>query len=364
MYDTQHQSAVAMPNSTPEPKHVLVVDDDPVFRKVTTNFLKHQGYRVTESENGLEGLQQLSQEVPDLVLCDLAMPILDGIEFVEEVQLEYPSLPIIVVSGTEQMSEVAKALRFGIKDFLPKPIENYRHLLSAVDNTLEDSTSLLQGQRDFSAQWFRVEGGGEVPEEQELHWHLDYLQQNPSAARDLLHALLPEKDTSQGNWKVNYRLLQSSSSMPLVFDYAWVMDGQFAFYIVDSESAENAVGSVLLIRALFDDYLRNVRSLHVDLKEIAMIIEKGLNCSDETPPVQALFGVANLTDGTVSVLPAGVSSTWTIGQQSQHIEGANNLGQSCVKNFVTNGLSIGSSGQLRVSKVGAVSFNLEIKPIQ
>ncbi|WP_117234497.1 response regulator [Vibrio maerlii] len=364
MYDTQQQSAVVMANSSLEPKHILVVDDDPVFRRVTTNFLTHQGYRVTESENGLDGLQSLSSEVPDLVLCDLSMPILDGIEFVEEVQLEYPSLPIIVVSGTEQMSEVAKALRFGIKDFLPKPIENYRHLLSAVDNTLEDSTSLLHGQRDFSAQWFRVEGGGEVPEEQELHWHLDYLQNNPSAARDLLHALLPEKDTSQGNWKCNYRLLQSSTNMPLVFDYAWVMNGQFAFYLVDADSAEDAVGSVLLIRALFDDYLRNTRSMHVDLKEVAMTIEKGLCCSDETPAVNALFGVADLTDGSVSIMPAGIESTWAVGQHNHKVESGNQLGDHCAKNFVTTGLEIGSSGQLRVSKVGAVSFNLEIKPMQ
>ena len=77
-------------------KVVMLVDDDPIFRRLTSGFLESQGYRVIEAENGLDGLQQLRTEEPDVILCDLSMPILDGIEFVEEVSLEYPSLPLIL----------------------------------------------------------------------------------------------------------------------------------------------------------------------------------------------------------------------------------------------------------------------------
>ncbi|MDF5463029.1 response regulator, partial [Vibrio parahaemolyticus] len=201
MFKTHSQTAMVSAQEVINQKLIMLVDDDPIFRKVTNAYLESQGFKVVEAENGLEALQQLRECQPDLILCDLSMPVLDGIEFVEEVSLEYPYMPLIVVSGTDEMSDVAKALRFGIKDFLPKPIGNYEHLSQAIENTLEDTDSHFSEQRDFSSQWFRVDDGGEIPDEQELYWHLEYLQQNPSAARDLLQALLPEKDAAQGDWR-------------------------------------------------------------------------------------------------------------------------------------------------------------------
>lgn len=362
MQNFQHKSS--SPSSAHiDQRHVLIVDDDPVFRVSTSAFLTHQGYIVNEAGNGLEGLQQLSDNVPDLVLCDLAMPILDGIEFVEEIQSQYPSLPIIVVSATEQMSEVAKALRFGIKDFLAKPIANYQHLLSAIDNTLMDTTNLLATQRDFAGQWYRVDEEGEIPEEEELYWHLDHLQNNPASACELLHALLPEKETSQGSWKCQYRVLQSSETMPLVFDYAWVMDGQFVFYAVDSNSIANSVGTVLLVRALFDDYLRHVRTTNVDLKTIVEMVEKGLNCSEHIPAVNALFGVADFSSGVASILPAGLESRWLQGDTNMTIPGGNKLGERSDGNLLVTDLQIAEHSQMKISIVGSCSFHLDLEKV-
>ncbi|MCW8333008.1 response regulator [Vibrio sp. SCSIO 43135] len=361
MYKTHNAATVHSAQNALSQKLIMLVDDDPIFRRITTGYLEAQGYKVTEAENGLEGLKQLRVEQPDLILCDLSMPVLDGIEFVEEVSLEYPSLPLIVVSATDEMSDVAKALRYGIKDFLPKPIGDHQNLSDAIENTLDDSFDHMSDQRDFSTQWFRVDGGGDLPEEQELHWHLEYLQNNPSAAKDLLHALLPDKDTSQGVWKCNYRLLQSTEMMPLVFDYAWLMNGQFAFYLVDSSSDdERGVATTLLVRALFHDYLRNLKCFNADLKDIADIVEKGIACSECASPIKALFGIADLSEGTVSILPAGLDGQWSNGYQSQHIPGGVRLGENCAKNFVTASLPINTACQLSLSKLGTSSFSLDI----
>lgn len=131
-------------------KLILLVDDDPVFRRMTKGYLQQDGYQVLEAENGLDGLRKLRDSKPDLILCDLSMPVLNGIEFVEEVSLAYPSLPLIVVSATEEMADVAKALRFGIKDFLPKPITNHDHLTSSIENILAND----EHQRDFVSCWY------------------------------------------------------------------------------------------------------------------------------------------------------------------------------------------------------------------
>ncbi len=362
MYKTHVSGEHGLMPESIHKKLIMLVDDDPIFRRITSGYLSAQGYDVMEAEDGLDALKKLRTSEPDLILCDLSMPVLDGIEFVEEVSLEYPSLPLIVVSATDEMADVAKALRFGIKDFLAKPIGNHKHLSCAIESTLEDSNHHLADYRDFSSQWFRVDGGGDMPEEQELHWHLEFLRANPNAARDLLHALLPENDTSQGVWRCSYRLLQSTSNMPLVFDYSWLMNGQFAFYLVDSASnGDDNVGSTLLVRALFHDYLRNLRSFSADLKDLAAILEKGISCSSCTKSVSALFGVANLTDGTLTILPAGLDSQWSNDYMTQHIAAGLNLGENCLKNFITKDLLIHGGCQLMLGKIGISSFSLDIQ---
>lgn len=360
MYKTHYAAAEPHQQSAHDQKLIMLVDDDPIFRRVTSGYLSSIGYQVLEAEDGLDGLRKLRSAEPDLILCDLSMPVLSGIEFVEEVSLEYPSLPLIVVSGTDEMSDVAKALRYGIKDFLPKPIGNHANLGYAIESTLDDAFNHLADQRDFSSQWFRVDGG-DLPEEQELHWHLEYLQHHPSAAKDLLHALLPEKDTSQGAWKCSYRMLQSTDVMPLVFDYAWLMNGQFAFYLVDSTSNDEAgVATTLMVRALFHDYLRNLKSFNADLKDLAFMLEKGIECSDCAGPIEALFGIADMAEGTIAILPAGLGARWSNGYHTQNIAAGELLGHNCVKNFTTKELPIHSGCQLSLSRLGSSSFSLDI----
>ncbi len=360
MSKTDSQVAVAI-----EQQHsarVMVVDDDPVFRSVTRKFLEAIGHQVVEAGDGLEALKMLGEVQPDLVLCDLAMPLLTGMEFTEEVRVEYPSLPVIVISATGDMGDVAKALRMGVKDFLTKPLSDYRYLAEAIEVVLEESSSAAE-QSDFVSRWFRLDDDGSDSEqqEQELHWHLEYLQQNPNAARELLTALLPEKDSSLGAWRSSYRLLQSTTSLPLVFDYSWLMSGQLAFYLVDADSADQGgVASTLLVRTLFDDYVRRLQHNSVDLKGLARNLEKGMACAAGASTVEALFGTIDLAEGSVSILPAGLGCRWDNGQAQFNIAGGRRLGDNCLSNFMTKDLALQDAGKLTMSRVGSSSFSWDI----
>ncbi|MGL4191803.1 MAG: response regulator [Vibrio sp.] len=338
-------------------KLILLVDDDAIFRCMIKNFLEHQGYQVLEAENGLEGLRQLRENRPDLVLCDLSMPILNGMEFVEEVSLIYPSLPLIVVSATEEISDVAKALRIGIKDFLAKPIIDYHKLSRSIEHVLASSSQ----ECDY-ASWFAVDDQAGLNEQKELHWHLQYLQQDPAAAKQLLAALLPATDGQHGAWKFSYRLLQSTESMPLVFDYARLNNGQFAFYAVDAASNQQwGSASTLLLYVLFHNYIRNLGNARLELKDLAEIVERGLGCAECVGPVAALFGVADLTEGKLSLLPAGLDCQWSNGLLPQSIHGGITLGENCLRNFITKDLPIGSAGQIMVNKPSAYRLSLDLQ---
>jgi hypothetical protein len=140
-----------------------------------------------------------------------------------------------------------------------------------------------------------------------------------------------------------------------------MMNGQFVFYLVDSSSSQHGgTATTLLVRALFHDYLRNRKDFSADLKDIAEIIEKGIDCSMCTTPINALFGVADLAEGTISILPAGLDGQWSNGEFNQHIAASERLGDNCKQNFITRDLPIQKGGQLRLSLLGSASFSLDI----
>lgn len=125
---------------------ILIIDDEKVIRDSYRNFLEDYDYDVHEAANGLEGLEVFKREIPDLVLLDLNMPVLDGMEVLKKITGWSADTPIIVVSGTGLIDDVLRALRLGAWDYLYKPIENLSVLLHAVEKALERARLLQENQ--------------------------------------------------------------------------------------------------------------------------------------------------------------------------------------------------------------------------
>ncbi len=117
-------------------RRVLVVDDAPDIRDALSEILEVEGYDVQRARNGREALQRLEQEVPDLVLLDLMMPVMDGWEFARSLA---PGArpPIIVLSADRNVSSKAKEI--GALGWLAKPFE-LTELLAAVRRALPSQT--------------------------------------------------------------------------------------------------------------------------------------------------------------------------------------------------------------------------------
>jgi len=123
-----------------EPKKcILVIDDEKVIRLTLRLFLEDFGYKVVEADNGLTGIQAFEKESIDLVLCDLRMPIMGGLEVISYFSEKYPHIPIIVVSGTGVIKDAVEALRLGAWDYLLKPVEDMNVLTHAVNRSLEQA---------------------------------------------------------------------------------------------------------------------------------------------------------------------------------------------------------------------------------
>jgi CheY-like chemotaxis protein len=116
-----------MPNGS-KPQ-ILVVDDEPSFRECLGMLLVSAGYDVVEAENGVNAVSQLTRTVPDLIVTNLNMPQMSGIELIKHVRSRYPSISIVAMSGDYQGDAVPAGI---IADaFYPKG-EHPHHLLTAI----------------------------------------------------------------------------------------------------------------------------------------------------------------------------------------------------------------------------------------
>jgi CheY-like chemotaxis protein len=344
-------------------KNVLIVEDDPVFRTMLVGFLKSQGCFVREAEDGLIGLRSLKDEIPDLLLCDLSMPVMTGMEFVEEVALQYPMTPVIVISGTGNMTDVAQALRLGVKDFLIKPIDNIMTLKSSIVSVLKMQDSARQNQQDFSQRWL-MDGDDAGLVEEELQWHISELKTNPQAARELLMGLMPDLQSRCGRWKLSYRALQAADISPVIFDYIWLIDGQLAFYMVDTSSGgENSTATALLIRACFNDFLRQQGNYLSSVQHLVAQIELGLQYSGYATPVKGLFGVFNLAEKQLHLIDAGLGGKLQVGEQCAMIAAGQWLGdQACNNPLVILPMS-DAGGRLSLSNINHANFSVNFETV-
>ncbi|MFO0664931.1 MAG: sigma-54 dependent transcriptional regulator [Polyangiaceae bacterium] len=107
----------------PEKKQVLIVDDEPNLRKILAAQLSRDGYDVMTAEDGAEGLSLLRENHIDLVVTDLKMPKVDGMELLREALREAPGLPVILITAHGTVDTAVEALKTGAFDYLTKPFD-------------------------------------------------------------------------------------------------------------------------------------------------------------------------------------------------------------------------------------------------
>lgn len=122
--------------------HILIIDDERAIRNVLKDILGNEGFKVDEASDGEEGLQKFKQQSFDLVLCDIKMPKLDGLEFLDAVVAINAEIPVIMISGHGNIETAVDAVKKGAYDYISKPPDLNR-LLITIRNAL-DRTNLVK----------------------------------------------------------------------------------------------------------------------------------------------------------------------------------------------------------------------------
>ncbi len=127
--------------------HILCVDDERLILQAHQAFLSDAGYTVSIASNGQEAMGLFSPGRFDIILLDLRMPGMNGLEVLSAIKERDPEVPVIVVSGTGSIQDVIEALRLGAWDFLTKPVEDLALLEHTIIKCLERSRLLLENRR-------------------------------------------------------------------------------------------------------------------------------------------------------------------------------------------------------------------------
>ncbi len=115
---------------------ILIVDDEPGIRSAIRMILEYEGYQAIEADDGSKALEIARKRRPDLVLLDFKMQGLDGMDTLQKLKLDYPDLPVIMLSGHGSIATAVQATKIGAFDFLEKPPQRDRIVLT-VRNALE-----------------------------------------------------------------------------------------------------------------------------------------------------------------------------------------------------------------------------------
>lgn len=116
---------------------ILAIEDEELLREYVCDYLDDIGFTTLQASNGRQGIEIIRSEKLDLVLTDLRMPEMNGLDVLAILQKDFPELPVIVISGTGSLNDVVQTLKFGAWDYILKPIHDYTILDLSVKRVLE-----------------------------------------------------------------------------------------------------------------------------------------------------------------------------------------------------------------------------------
>ncbi|KOR32055.1 hypothetical protein TI05_09705 [Achromatium sp. WMS3] len=235
---------------------ILIIEDEAVVRFGIARYLEDSGFEVIEEGDGQRGLDIAHNMDLDLIICDLRMPGIDGLEILRTLRDETPNLPLIVISGTGILSDAVDALHNGAWDFVTKPIMNMEILEHAIDVVMERA-HLISKNRRYQAELEEVN--------HQLRRHLDLFEQDATAGRRTQMQLMPPPEERLGPYKISRHLLPCLYLTGDFVDYFIIDHNHIGFFLADASGHGAASAFVTVLLKSFVERYRQQLSKGGDL---------------------------------------------------------------------------------------------------
>ena len=222
----------------PESKLILTIEDDPTIRSNIVAYLEDSGFEMLEAVDGEQGLELFREKQPDLVLCDLRMPKMDGLDVLHEITRVSSDTPVIIISGAGMIDDAIQALKRGAWDYLTKPISDMQVVDVAVNRAM-DRLRLMKENRAYQLELEQVN--------RDLNEALAQLQANQEAGRELQTRLLPVEHQVFGDIVCRNRLFPAMQLSGDFMDYFAIDKDRVGFYMVDVSGHDTGSAFVTVI---------------------------------------------------------------------------------------------------------------------
>lgn len=218
---------------------LLIIDDEAVVRQSLKEYLEDSGFATIEADSGKQGLEKFRTEKPSLILTDIRMGDMNGLDLLGTITQESPETPVIVISGAGVMNDAIKALRLGAWDYFIKPIQDMAVLEHSICKALERSRLVEENER------YKKEI--EVANEN-LKKTLDELEQDLQAGRSVQSQLSPSEMFVDNGYRLSFTIKPSLYLSGDFIDYFKIGNNLLAFYVADvsGHGASSAFVTVLL----------------------------------------------------------------------------------------------------------------------
>lgn len=262
---------------------ILVIDDEIALLHSITAYLEDSGYVAFSAENGKAGLEIFARENPDLVLTDLHMPVLGGLEVLNTISKSSSDTPVIVISGAGELNDAIQALRFGAGDYLTKPIADLQVLEHAVNKALERKQLIMENK--LYAQ--RIEQSLKILEEDQI------------AGRRVQMSLLPPETLIVKDFIFKYKIFPSLELSGDFVEYFAITEDIYGVYLADvsGHGASSAFITVLLksLVAQFQAYYRiNKNGTIMSPPQMMQVLSNEIYAAKLSKYLTIIYGVMNL----------------------------------------------------------------------
>jgi sigma-B regulation protein RsbU (phosphoserine phosphatase) len=279
---------------------IVVADDTEMVRRFMMHALERFGYTTLEAGDGVQALASIRTHRPDLLLCDLRMPNLDGLGLLKQVKQEWPDLPVVVMSGEGLLQDAIGALQLGAWDYVAKPIEA-ASLAHAVGKALEKAALIDENRRQRT----ELEAVN-----RELRASLLLLAEDEDAGRQIQLRMLPRNRQRFGRYLFTRDVVPSSFLSGDFIDAFVIDDRHWGFYLADvsGHGVSSALVTVLLrtfVQRQVASYVRSQDSLILSPAELLTRLNQEMARDDLDKHLTIFFGIIDLADDSLLYANAG-----------------------------------------------------------
>lgn len=283
---------------------ILIIDDDKLVRLSLSDYLSDNGYQVSVAEDGQKGLAVYESFKPDLIICDLRMPGMDGLTLLRQLSEHKVRTPLIFLSGAGSVSDVVEALRYGAADYLIKPIIDMGVLDHAIQRCLEQANLRAENERYKT----KLENTN-----RDMLEYVRVLENDQQAGRHVQMKILPESPYKVGNYTFSHAILPSLYLSGDFVDYCTITqsgreDVVFLLGDVSGHGSASAFVTVMLknlVAHMRSEFGKGISARLASPVDVLHSINRELLDSKVDKHVTMIVGVINTRDNSLCYSIAG-----------------------------------------------------------